>query len=89
MPWADLLRKAFAVDVLACPTCGGRLEVLAFITEQAVARKILDHLGLASQAPPLAPARAPGDDLGPEGTPALDLVDASPDYAAADPGWPD
>lgn len=31
IPWADLLRKVFAVDVLACPDCGGRLRVLAFI----------------------------------------------------------
>jgi hypothetical protein len=36
VPWADLLRKVFSVHVQECPGCGGRLEVLAFITEQAV-----------------------------------------------------
>lgn len=88
VPWADLLRKVFAVDVLACPACGGRLEVLAFITEQAVARKILDHLGLASRAPPLAPARSAGGE--PEaGAAALDLADTELDYDAGDPGWAD
>ncbi len=31
VPWADLLEKVFAIDVLACPECGGRLRVIAFI----------------------------------------------------------
>jgi hypothetical protein len=30
------------------PRCAGRLELIAFINEPAVAKKILDHLGLAS-----------------------------------------
>ncbi len=29
--WADLLRRVFAFDVLACPDCGGRLRLLATI----------------------------------------------------------
>jgi hypothetical protein len=61
VPWAELLRKVFAIDVLECPACAGRLEVIAFIAEAAVARRILDHLGMDSQAPPLARARAPDD----------------------------
>ena len=61
VPWAELLRKVFAIDVLECPACGGRLELIAFIAEHGVARRILDHLGLESQAPPLARARAPDD----------------------------
>ena len=76
VPWAELLRKVFALDVLECPKCAGRLEVIAFIAEHGVAKRILDHLGLASQAPPLAKARAP-DDPG-------DASDA-PDYHAGDP----
>ena len=27
--WADLLRRVFALDILACPDCGGRLRLLA------------------------------------------------------------
>jgi len=66
------------VDVLACPTCGGLLEAIAFIAEQSVARRILDHLGQASQKSPLAGVRAQDEgadaDPGPdshaaEGTP--------------------
>jgi len=75
IPWAELLQKVFAVDVLECPRCAGRLELIAFINEPKVARKILDHLGLASQAPPLARSSAPGEDL---------AGDPGPDYTAAD-----
>ena len=28
-PWADLLRRTFEIDILACPECGGRLRLLA------------------------------------------------------------
>ena len=29
--WAELMRRAFEADVLACPKCGGRMVVLATI----------------------------------------------------------
>lgn len=58
IPWADLLRRVFAVDVLRCP-CGGRRQVIAFISEPEVVVKILDHLGLPSLPPPVAAARPP------------------------------
>ena len=45
--WADLLRRVFAVDVLRCPNCGGRMRVLATIDDPDVVRRILAHLGLA------------------------------------------
>jgi hypothetical protein len=54
--WADLLRRTFAIDALACPECGGRLRLLATIDDRAVIEKILRHLGLPAE--PLAPARA-------------------------------
>ena len=58
LPWADLLQRVFAVDVLACP-CGGRRRVLAFITDLDVARSILTALGLPATIPTFAPARGP------------------------------
>ena len=61
LPWADLLKKVFAVDVLACPDCGGRLQIIAFIADDTVARRILLHLGLDSRGPPVARAQAPPD----------------------------
>ncbi len=77
VPWADLLRKVFAVDVLACP-CGGRLQLIAFIAEATVAKRILDHLGLDSRGPPVARAQAPPD-----------VLDPGPSYDGADFAFPD
>jgi hypothetical protein len=39
VPWADLLRKVLALDVLACPECSGGMQLLAFIASEAVARR--------------------------------------------------
>jgi hypothetical protein len=47
--WPDLLRHTFAVDVLACPRCGGRMRVVATIEDRVVIRKILTHLGLPTE----------------------------------------
>jgi hypothetical protein len=74
LPGANLLKKVFAVDVLACPASGGRLQVIAFIAEAPVAKRHLDHLGLDASGPPLSRARAPPE-----------LFDAGPSYQPADP----
>ena len=63
IPWAELLLRVFRADVLACDRCGGRRVVLAFITEPPVVMSILDHLGLPSTAPPIAPARSQAIEL--------------------------
>lgn len=46
--WAQLLRRTFGVDVLACPKCGGRLEVLELVTVPEDAAAWLERLGLAA-----------------------------------------
>ncbi len=56
-PWADLLRRVFALDVLECPDCGGRMRILSAIHPPEATRAILQCLGLPSRAPPIAPAR--------------------------------
>ena len=59
--WATLMHRAFAIDVLACPHCGGRLRLIATLHDPAVIRKILTHLGLGPSGPSLGPAPpAPG-----------------------------
>jgi hypothetical protein len=40
--WATLLRRSFEADVLACPSCGGRLRVLGEITDVTAVRLVLD-----------------------------------------------
>ena len=57
LPWAELLRRVFALDVLVCGRCGGPMAVVAYITEAAVVGKILTHLGLPTTPPPVSPAR--------------------------------
>jgi hypothetical protein len=32
LDWAGLLRKSFALDVFVCGRCGGRRQVLAYLT---------------------------------------------------------
>jgi uncharacterized protein YbaR (Trm112 family) len=41
------MHRAFAIDVLACPHCGGRLRLIATLHDPAVIRKILAHVGIA------------------------------------------
>jgi len=57
--WANLMRRAFDFDVLACPRCGGRMSLIATIDDPRVIRKILAHLGLATEVPQLHPSRSP------------------------------
>jgi hypothetical protein len=58
LPWANLLRRVFAQDVLACP-CGGRRTVTAFVVDTTLARSVLTALGLAVEPTSFAPARDP------------------------------
>ncbi|MGH7338356.1 MAG: hypothetical protein ACREI7_12300, partial [Myxococcota bacterium] len=41
---------------LRCPRCGATLRLIAAIEEPAIARRILEHLGLRARAPPCAAA---------------------------------
>jgi hypothetical protein len=57
--WAELMRRSFGLDVLACPRCGGRLRLIALIDEAAVIARILRHLHLPTEVPTPRPGRAP------------------------------
>ena len=59
LPWADLLRRVYEIDVRRCPDCGGGLRVIAYLTDPDVTKKILDHLHLPSTPPPRGAPRAP------------------------------
>jgi len=49
----------FTLDMATCPLCRQEsLRIIAAITEAEVLRKILCHLKLATDPPPIAPARA-------------------------------
>jgi hypothetical protein len=57
--WAVLLKRVFMTDALTCPKCNGRMKILAAITNPEAIRKILDQLGLPSEAPRRTAARPP------------------------------
>jgi hypothetical protein len=55
--WAELLRRIFEVDPLACPRCGTEMRIVAFITEPTTIDRILEHL--RRSAPTRPRQRAP------------------------------
>jgi hypothetical protein len=57
--WAKLIARVGEEFPLACPTCGGDIRLIAFITDPGPIRKILTHLGEPLEPPPLSPARGP------------------------------
>ncbi len=57
LSWARLLARVFRVDVTECPACGGKMKIIAALTEPVAIRTYLDGVGLASRPPPIAPAR--------------------------------
>ena len=75
MPWAELLRRVFSIE-LACPRCGGPLTVIAYLTAAPVLHKILAHLGLPLAPPALGPAR--------DCSQQLDLFDADDELESCD-----
>jgi hypothetical protein len=57
-PWAGLLRRVFAIELLVCAHCGGPRRILGAVTEPHAVRRLLVALGLAPQPPPGRPAPA-------------------------------
>ena len=51
LTWAERLRRSFEIDISTCVLCGGRLRVIADITQPQLIDKILQHIK-TSRAPP-------------------------------------
>ena len=67
------------LDVLDCPTCHGRMELVAAIEDPQVARKILEHLNLPTRGPPRGPPWRAQPEL------ALEQTPGHADYDGVDP----
>jgi len=50
------MRRVFALDVLECPRCQGRMRLVAAIHPPEATTAILECLGLPARAPPPDPA---------------------------------
>src|SRR5207249_2176029 len=65
--WAALMRRAFDLDVLRCPRCAGRMQLIATIEDPAVIQRILAHLGLPGTRegppPPCSTTEGGGEQL--------------------------
>ena len=58
-PWGELLARTFAVDVLACPTCQGRMKLLALVKDPASISRYLAAAGEAAEVKLRSPGRGP------------------------------
>ena len=50
--WARLLAKVYELDVMACPQCGRRMEVIAVILDAAEIRKLIACFAKHGRGPP-------------------------------------
>ena len=57
--WAELMKRTFALDVLCCPRCSGRLRLVALMTNDDEVRRYLRALGEPTDGPERSPARGP------------------------------
>jgi hypothetical protein len=67
--WAKLMRRAFEIDVLSCPRCGGPLRLIATVEDPGDIREVL--VGLARSAEPVD--RAPPSLESSAATPTADV----------------
>jgi hypothetical protein len=44
--WARLIQKIYNVDPLLCPKCSGSMNIISFIDDSEIVKKILKHLNL-------------------------------------------
>src|SRR4051794_23923145 len=78
LPWANLLKRSWAIDVFVCPRCAGPMRPIAVIEYQRVARQILEHLGIPARAPPRGRPQRPGQET-------LPFVDEPDPFEGLDP----
>jgi hypothetical protein len=56
--WARLLKRVFSIDLERCPRCPlGAWRLLAAIPSRPLIRRLLRHLQLAADPPPIVAAR--------------------------------
>jgi len=57
--WAQLMARAFELDVLCCKRCGGRLRLIATLLDPQAIRALLRSLGLPTETADRAPPGVP------------------------------
>ena len=59
LPWAELMKRVFMVDVLACPRCGSTMSIISVLRDPDVVEKFLVCLGISPTPVVPAQSRAP------------------------------
>ena len=59
LSWAALLARVHNLDVEKCPHCGGKMRIVAVLTDPSSIRRYLEGTGQSADIPEIAPARAP------------------------------
>ena len=57
--WAMLLARIYDRFPLVCPHCAASMTLIAFVTDRASIKRILDDVGEPVNPPPISPARGP------------------------------
>ena len=57
LSWVVFLARVFRIEVTLCPDCGGRMKLIAVLTDPNSIRSYLEGVGLRSRILPIAPAR--------------------------------
>ena len=50
-----MAKGLFALDVIVCPACSGRLRLIVALTDPASVRRYLQDVGLPTEPQPLIP----------------------------------
>lgn len=53
------MARSFQVDVTVCPSCGGRMKLVALVQDKEGVARFLRRLGEPADVPPRPAARAP------------------------------
>ena len=59
-PWAWLLQRVFAVDVMTCSRCGGRMRLVEIANSRDDVARVLATIGLGPRPPPRPRLALPG-----------------------------
>jgi len=54
--WAKMLARIFSIDILTCPRCQSKRQMISWITESQAIKDILDSLGMPTAPPEIAKA---------------------------------
>jgi hypothetical protein len=79
LAWSTLMKRTIGLDVLVCPKCTSRMELISAVEDGAVAANILRHLGLPARPPPRGRPWRPQREL------ALERQDADDAFDSVDP----